>query len=118
MERSAAEFPVARSHTASSSGVAKLVSQQIGAWGAGNAGSTKGMESPGDGAQGVAPDAREPLPASKAAHVSRAAPAQMVVALIVWISPQELPSQITGTQRQRIIVGADIWRPGGTNIVS
>ena len=118
MERSAAALPLARSHTASRRGVATLASQQIGACGAGNAGSTKGMQPPGDGARGAAPDAREPLPALEAAHVPRTAPAQAVVALIVRISPQELPRQIAGTQCQRIIVCADIRRPGGTNIVS
>jgi len=62
--RSADAPGVGRSQTAARSGAAEAVSQETGALGAGRAGSTKGMEAPGDGAGRMAADATEQVPTS------------------------------------------------------
>jgi len=116
--RSADAVAAGRSQTASRSGAAELASQQTEASGAGRAGSTKGVETPCDGAQGMTTDTNELMSASEATGLTPAAPAQAVVALIVGIAPEKLPSEITRAQCEQVVIGGDVGRPGRTNVVS
>jgi hypothetical protein len=118
IDRSATAAVLARSQIASITGAAALDSQQTGACGAGSAGSTKGMQSPRARAGCVAAHARELSPALQTAGALQTAPAQAVVTLIVWIAPEKFPGQLTLAQGQSVVVGTDVRRPGGTNIMS
>ena len=106
----------ARSATASSDPSSPI--QQTGASGADNFGSTKGIDAPVAASSWVSPYAGEVQAGLQAARTLPAAHGGSEVALVVWISAQELPGEIAGGQVQQVAIGCNVEWPDRADIVA
>jgi len=118
IDRTAGAPLAGRSAMACRIGATVLLDQQIGASGAGSAGSTKAVEAPRGRPACAASDARDVeagLEGPRGLYEPFAV--ELEVALIVGIAPQELPGEIGAAQRAGVIVGTLKGWPRRTNIM-
>jgi len=98
-------------------GATLLLDQQMGALGAGSAGSTKAIEAPRRRPTCAASNARDAKAGLEGPQGLQPFAVELEVTLIARIASQELPREVGRTQRAGVIVGTLMGWPRGANIM-